>query len=135
MNETISISKEEYENLLREKERANEFEKEVRTYFPKITELENKIIELENSEKITIKKLINSNESVSEVKLKMVQQVFQEKFETELGRYFTTKSDDGSTTLYECNIPLETEVAQWYYNGMGLLTLTLNSKRLEINHV
>lgn len=90
---------------------------------------------LDKGNVLTIRNLINSNKNVSEVKLKITQQVFQEKFETDLGRYYTSKDTFGNTVLHECNIPLDTEVVQWFYNGTGLLSLTLNSKQLEINHV
>ena len=81
---------------------------------------------------LTIRNLINSNKNISEVKLKIKQQVFQETFETDLGKYYTTKDASNETVLHECNIPLDTEVVQWFYNGTGYLTLTLNAKCLEV---
>ena len=92
------------------------------------TRKENKM----NNKGLTIRNLINSNKNISEVKLKIKQQVFQETFETDLGKYYTTKDASNETVLYECNIPLDTEVVQWFYNGTGFLTLTLNSECLGV---
>lgn len=81
---------------------------------------------------ITIRSLINTNKKVGIVQLKSRQQVFNEIFEVDLGRYYTVKGKNNETVLHECTIPLDTEITQWFYDGTGVLTLTLNGKQLGV---
>lgn len=81
---------------------------------------------------ITIRNLINTNKRVGKVILKARHQIFQEVFETDLGRYHTVKSANNETVLHECNIPLDTEVLEWHFDGTTTLCLLLSTKDLGV---
>lgn len=85
-----------------------------------------------NQNRLTIRKLINTNKKIGKVVLKAKHQIFQEVFETDLGKYYTYYGKNNETLLNECNIPLDTEVLEWNFDGTTTLYLTLNTKDLEI---
>ena len=81
---------------------------------------------------LTIRNIINANKKVGKVVLKTKYKIFRETFETDLGNYYTVYDKNNEIVLHECNIPLDTEVAHWHFDGTGTLTLTLNAKDLEV---
>ena len=85
-----------------------------------------------NQNILTIRNLINTNKRVGKVILKARQLIFLDVFETDLGVYHTVKSKNNETVLHECNIPLDTEVLEWDFDGTTTLCLLLSTKDLGV---